>query len=206
MKTYLECIPCFMQQALDAVTMVTDDEELRLSIMRRVLEAASRFPPDAPPPAMGAEIHRLIRSATGNTDPYREVKRRANEFALDLMPRLLQMVIASPSALGASLRLAVAGNVMDWGARPHTDVSEVTVESVLKEALSAPLVGDSPRELRRRLQSAEDVLYLADNAGEIALDRLFIGFIPCPDITLAVKSGPVINDATMEDARQVGLT
>ena len=206
MKTYLECIPCFISQALDAVNIVNEDEELRLRIMRRVLEAASRFPGDAPPPAMGAEIHRLIRRETGNPDPYREIKRRANQFVLGLMPRLSEGVTTSMNPFETALRLAVAGNVMDWGAKPHTDVSEAAVERALEEALHAPLEKGSPATLHDRLEAADNVLYLADNAGEIALDRLFIGFIPCPRITVAVKSGPAINDATMEDAQQVGLT
>jgi len=205
MKTYLECIPCFTRQAFDAVSMVTEDEELRLRIMRRVLEAASCFPADAPPPAMGAEIHRLIRREAGNPDPYREIKRRANEFALGLMPRLLDTVTTSKNPFETSLRLAIAGNIMDWGARPHGDISEAAVERALQEALHAPLEKGSPGTFYERLMRVDNVLYLADNAGEIALDRLFIGFLPCPDITVAVKSGPVINDATMEDARQVGL-
>ena len=206
MKTCLECIPCFTQQALDAVSIVTEDEELRLRIMRRVLEAASRFPADTPPPAMGAEIHRLIRRETGSPDPYREIKRRANEFALGLMPRLMRTVTASRNPFETSLRLAIAGNIMDWGAKPHGDISEAAVERALEQALHAPLEKGSPGTFYERLMRADNVLYLADNAGEIALDSLFIGFIPCPNITVAVKSTPVINDATMEDARQVGLT
>jgi len=205
MKTYLECIPCFISQALDAVKMVTEDQELRLCIMRRVLEAASRFPGDAPPPAMGAEIHRLIRRETGNPDPYAGIKRRANEFALGLMSHLLNTVTASKNPFETSLRLAIAGNTMDWGAKPHGDISEAAVERALEDALHAPLEKGSPRMFYERLMRADNVLYLADNAGEIALDSLFIGFIPCPNITVAVKSGPVINDATIKDARQVGL-
>jgi len=205
MKTYLECIPCFTRQALDTVRMVTDDEVLRWRVMRRVLEAASRFSEDAPPPVMGAEIHRLIRRETGNPDPYAGIKKRANEFALELMPRLMEMVSASKKPFETALRLAIAGNTMDWGAKPHGDISEAAVERALEDALHAPLEKGSPGMLYERLKGADNVLYLADNAGEIVLDGLFIGFIPCPNITVAVKSNPVINDATMEDVRQVGL-
>jgi len=205
MKTYLECIPCFTQQALDTLRMVTDDEVLRWRIMCRVLEAASRFSGDVPPPVMGAEIHRLIRGETGNPDPYAGIKRRANEFALELMPRLMEIVTASKKPFETALRLAIAGNIMDWGAKPHGDISEAAVERTLEDALHAPLEKGSSGMFYERLKGADNVLYLADNAGEIALDSLFIGFIPCPDITVAVKSGPVINDATMEDVRQVGL-
>ena len=206
MKTYLECIPCFTQQTLDAVKMVTDDKQLRLRIMRHVLEAASRFPDDAPPPAMGARIHRLIREETGEADPYRDIKREANEFALGLVDELVAQVNDTEREFETALRLAIAGNIMDWGAKPHTDLSPESVRETMEESLRVPLHGGTVEEVYDRLLEADEVLYLADNAGEIVFDRLFIGYIPADNVTVAVKSGPAINDATMEDARQVGLT
>ena len=205
MKTYLDCIPCFMKQALDAARMTTDDRQKRMHIMRRVMRKASSFPDDAPPPAMGAAIHRIIREATDDPDPYREIKRRANKFALELLPQLRKKTTGADSPFETALRLAIAGNIMDWGAKPHTDISEDAVERTLNEALDAPLMGDRPKDLKHIIRAADDVLYLADNAGEIVFDRLLISLLPCPHITVAVKGGPIINDATMEDARQVDL-
>ena len=205
MKTYLDCIPCFAGQTLSVVRMVTDDEELQSDIMRRALRLASEFPRDMPPPAMSARMHRMIREEIGNPDPYREIKKRANEFALEMLPRLREQVARAPSAFEAALRIAIAGNLMDWGAKPHTDASDEDIEKTLEQAQEAELKGGSPAELRNKLSTADNVLYLADNAGEIAFDRLFISHIPCPDVTVAVRGGPIINDATMEDARQVDL-
>ena len=205
MKTHLDCIPCFARQALEAARMATEDQEERLHIMRRVMRKASSFPEDAPPPAMGGAIHRIIREVTDDADPYCEIKRRANEFALELLPDARDTATGADKPFETALRLAIAGNVMDWGAKAHTDVSEDAVEQMLHEALDAPLVGDSPEGLKRRIQGADDVLYLADNAGEIVFDRLLISLLPCPHVTVAVKGSPTINDATMEDARQVDL-
>jgi len=205
MKTYLDCIPCFAQQALDAARMATEDQEERLHIMRRVMRKASSFPDDAPPPAMGAAIHRIIREVTDDPDPYREIKRRANEFALELLPDARDTATGADKPFETALRLAIAGNIMDWGAKPHADISEDAVERTLHEALDAPIRGDQPEELKRSIQGADDVLYLADNAGEIVFDRLLISLLPCPHVTVAVKGSPTINDATMEDARQVDL-
>ncbi|MEF8788075.1 MAG: ARMT1-like domain-containing protein, partial [Planctomycetota bacterium] len=185
--------------------MTTDDRQKRMHIMRRVMRKASSFPDDAAPPAMGAAIHRIIREATDDADPYREIKRRANEFALELLPDARDTATGADRPFETALRLAIAGNIMDWGAKPHADISEDAVERTLHEALEAPLVGDSPEDLKRRIQGADDVLYLADNAGEIVFDRLLISLMPCPQVTVAVKGSPTINDATMEDARQVDL-
>lgn len=205
MKTYLDCMPCFAQQALDAVCMVTEDRDVRLRVMRQVLRAMSDFPLDSSPLRMAAQIHGLIRQETGDPDPYREVKRHANAFALEMMPRLLERVTGSANPFETALRMAIAGNIMDWGARHHTRLSDQLVEETIEQTLEAPIKGCSVGDFQRQLQAAGAVLYLADNAGEIVFDRLFISYIPCEDITVAVKGGPTINDATMADAEQIGL-
>ncbi|MBS3762157.1 MAG: DUF89 family protein [Planctomycetes bacterium] len=205
MQTYLDCVPCFASQALDAVRMVTDDDELRWEIISRVLETASHFTPEMPPPAMGTKIHRIIREETGNPDPYREIKKQANCFGLEKLPDLRGKVRQSDDPFEAALRLAIAGNIMDWGAKPHTDLSEEMVDKTLEECLTMPLPSGAVKLLQKRIEEAQDILYLADNAGEIVLDRLFLEFVPSEKITVAVKGSPAINDATMEDARQIEL-
>jgi hypothetical protein len=206
MKTYLDCIPCFVQQALDAARMVTDDEDTRLRIMRRVLKEAAGFPEDACPPVMGTRIHRIIRRMTGNPDPYRDIKHRSNEFALEMMPEFEKAVSSSDDPFETAMRLAIAGNILDWGAKPHTDISEESARTTLRASLHQPLHPGSVQEVRRRMAEATDILYLADNAGEIVLDRLFIQHMPASEVTVAVKSQPAINDATMADAIDVELT
>lgn len=206
MKTYLDCMPCFAQQALDAVSMATDDPDLRLRVMHQVLRAMSDFPLDSSPLQMAARIHNLIRQETGDPDPYIEVKERANAAALEMMPRLLERVTRSADPFETALRMAIAGNIMDWGARHHTQLSDQVVEETIEQTLEAPIRGCSVEEFRQELQAAGAVLYLADNAGEIVFDSLFISFVPCKNITVAVKGGPTINDATMADAEQIGLS
>ncbi len=205
MKTYLDCMPCFVQQALDAVSMATDDSRVRLRVMRRVLRAMSGFPLDSSPLRMAAQIHDMVRRETGEPDPYRDVKKHANAFALEMMPRLLKRVRTSADPFETALRIAIAGNIMDWGARHHTRLSDQVVYEIIEQTLESPVQGCSVEEFREALRAAGAVLYLADNAGEIVFDSLFISFIPSENITLAVKGGPTINDATIADAEQIGL-
>jgi uncharacterized protein with ATP-grasp and redox domains len=205
MRTYLDCMPCFAQQALDAVSMVTGDPGARLRVMRRVLRAMLDFPLDSSPLRMAAQIHGLIRQETGDPDPYREVKEQANAFALGMLPRLVERARKSSDPFETALRMAIAGNIMDWGARHHIQLSERLVGETIEQTSRAPIEGCSAEGLRQELQAAGPVLYLADNAGEIVFDSLFISFMPCEGITVAVKGGPTINDATMADAEQVGL-
>jgi len=206
MRTYLDCLPCFVRQTLEAVRFVTDDEAVHAEVLREILRAASEMDLRMAPPAMGQHIHRLIRQVTGNADPYHEVKQRFNRLALDLYPDLARRVAEADDPLETALRLAIAGNIIDFGVT--ADIGEQAVGETIERALRDPLLG-SVDALRRAATEADDILYLADNAGEIVFDRLLIETLDqSPDaarLAVGVKSEPVINDATAEDAETAGL-
>ena len=207
MRTYLECVPCFLRQSLDASRMVTDDPAVHERVVRGTLRLVAEMAFDRSPPWMGQQIHRLLREATENPDPYREVKHHSNALALELYPTLKQRVRASADPFAAAVRMAIAGNVIDFGRRSRLDDDEV------RQAIEDAMDPDAPGfdngavdDLRRAIEHARDILYLADNAGEIVFDRLLIEEMPMDRITLVVRGGPVINDATREDAEVAGLS
>ena len=202
MKTFLDCIPCFVRQTLDAARFVTDDERVHEHVLREVLRSASEMDLSATPPAMGQHIHRTIRQLTGVADPYRGVKEQFNRAALALYPELKQRVEQAPDRLEAAARLAIAGNIIDFGVR--SEISEDEVEATIRGALTDPLIG-SIAGFRAAVAEADSILYLADNAGEIVLDRLLIEELPRDRVTVVVKGSPIINDATMADAEAAGL-
>jgi uncharacterized protein with ATP-grasp and redox domains len=202
MKTLLDCMPCFVRQALEAARMMSDDPSLQEGIVREVLQWAGSMDLGITPPAMGQRIHRRLREITGVADPYRAAKERLNRMALDLSSGLRAEVDSSPDPLMAAVRLAIAGNVIDMGA--HGEVAEPEVRRCLHGALTEPLHGD-PEGFRRATAGAKDILYVADNAGEIVFDRLLIERLGPDRVTVAVRGGPVLNDATINDARAVGL-
>jgi uncharacterized protein with ATP-grasp and redox domains len=101
-----------------------------------------------------------------------------------------------------AVRLAIAGNVIDLGADGGMTEDEARRE--LESAAARPLCGDLDR-LEREVSTAERILFLADNAGEIVFDRLLIEQLPPDRVTAAVRGRPVINDATLEDAWKAGL-
>jgi len=204
MQTYPDCIPCFLRQALDAARAVTSDATIHEHVLRETLRMASEMPFDKPPPWMGQRIHRLLRRATANDDPYRQAKTWSNDLALALRPKLQERVRASADPFATSVLVAIAGNIIDLGCRSH--VSEEDVLGSIDQALREPFDVDALEELRAATASAGSILYLADNAGEIVLDRVFIEQLPLERITLAVRGFPVINDATREDAEAAGLT
>jgi uncharacterized protein with ATP-grasp and redox domains len=204
MKTYFDCIPCFVRQVLDSVRMTTTDAKIHEKVLRKALRLASEMDLRQSPPAMAQIIHRFIRQITGVKDPYLEVKNRFNTLALKMYPELKQRIEASADPLETAVRLAIAGNIIDFGV--NSEVQENTVEKTISESLADELDLDALQKFRDTTAVAKDILYLADNAGEIVFDRLLIEQLPYEKITFVVKGSPVLNDATIEDAQIAGLT
>ena len=203
MNTYLDCAACFVRQALDATRMVTDDPAIHERVLRNVLRAASEMDLRRPPLEMGQRIHRMIRELTGNRDPYSEIKKHFNRWALQLYPELKERVENSGDPFETAVRLAMAGNSIDFGVTGR--VEDSTVHEAIEHACRAPLPADLLKEFKAAVERARSILYLGDSAGEIVFDRLLVEQIPREKVTFVVKGSPVINDATMEDARAAGL-
>lgn len=204
MKTYLECIPCFVRQGLDAARLATDDERIHEQVIREVLRLAADLDMSQSPPAIGQKIHRLIRGLINNGDPYRQAKEQFNNLALRLYPELEERVRGSEDPFETAVRLAIAGNIIDLGVK--TSLPESDVEKTIEQSLTASFDDSQIRALKDAAARAENILYLADNAGEIVFDRLLIEQLPTEKVAVVVKGEPVINDATMEDAKTAGLT
>jgi len=206
MQTYLECVPCFVRQALGAGVMVTDDPAVHERLLRETLRLVAEMPFDRPPPWMGQRIHRLLRKLTGNPDPYRQAKIRSNALALELYPTLRRQVYAGCDPFAASVRIAIAGNVIDFAQGNGPD--DIKLRRVLEEAITASHTGSAALaidELRQAIKQADSILFLADNAGELVLDRLLLEQMPRDRVTVAVRGSPVINDATLRDAEVADL-
>lgn len=204
MKVGLDCLPCIMRQALRAARAATTDEALQRQVLYEVARLIPQFPLDVSPPELAQQVYRLITRLTGNSDPYREEKRRANEVALKLYPRLKEVVRASDDRLLAACKFAIAGNSLDLGSQAEYPEPE----SLLETALALPFAFDDYQQFQAELKSSSLILYLGDNAGEVAFDRVLIEEIrqiSQARIYYVVRQRPVINDATLEDARFVGL-
>jgi len=204
MQTYLDCVPCAIRQVLDAVRMITDDEAMHERVVRESLERWQRMDFGQSPPAITRDTHRYLRQVTGVSDPYRAVKDRYNRFALNMYPDLRERVERAANPFETAVRLAIAGNIIDFGV--NSTIDPETVEATIITALTEPLDGGILRRLRDAIGQADRILYLGDNAGEIVFDRLLIERLPCEKVTYVVRGSPILNDALMEDAEVAGLT
>jgi len=204
MKTYLDCLPCLMNQSLRAVRAVTDDDEIH----RRVINTlAARFPElslNLKPPEIARQGYRIIREITGNSDPFLKVKNEANETALKLYPELKKLIAGSKDPLLNACKLAIAGNSIDYG----PVMADFDIEQILQFPPEFDLVIDDFPAFQNDLAAAKRILYIGDNAGEIVLDRILIEElqkIKDLEISFMVRDQPVINDVTMADAVATGM-
>ena len=199
MRTFLDCYPCFLRQALDAARLVGADDGQQRAILNRVLEVLRRVELSSTPPEIGDQVHRIVRQEVGNSDPYREAKEASTRQALALYPWLKELVREADDPLDVAVRLSIAGNIIDLALDQRYELRD-EVERVLAQ----PFAVDDRVAFREALAKADRVLYLADNAGETVFDRVLIEVLDVP-VLYAVKGGPVLNDATREDALAAGL-
>jgi uncharacterized protein with ATP-grasp and redox domains len=174
--------------------MAGADENRQYWVLQEVLDELHQFELTSTPPEMGYRIHQIVRREMGARDPYRQAKEISTRQALALYPRLKALVAEADDSLKTAVRLSIAGNIIDLGVAQEYDLEE-TIQRVLIQ----PFAIDAYTAFRDGLSQAEGVLYLADNAGETVFDRVLIETMDKP-VTYVVKGGPIINDATREDA------
>ena len=202
-----DCILCLCRQSLDAARFVSDDPMIHEKVLRRSLQLALDRGFLDTPPLLGQEIHRDIRELTQNSDPYQSVKKLFNDLVYSQINTLKSRILTSPNPIEAALRIAIGGNAIDF-ALGATNLTPEFALTAIDKALAQPITGNAEKFLEI-LPKAKKILYLLDNCGEIVCDRLFIEEIKrqySSEITAVVRGFPVINDATILDAQDVGLT
>ncbi|MCX5870890.1 MAG: ARMT1-like domain-containing protein [Deltaproteobacteria bacterium] len=206
MKTSVDCLSCFMDQTLRVARISSTDETVHLAAARAVAALLPQMEMSLTPPENAVAVYAAIARVAGCADPYLAIKKASNDQALAILPDLLREVQQSEVPLLAAIRLAIAANIIDYGAMRSFDV-----EAALARARTIPFVIDASRQLFERVcrlpGKKAKVLYLADNCGEIVYDSLVIRcFVELGlEVTVAVKEGPIINDALFADAMACGL-
>ncbi len=199
MKTYLDCLPCFVEQALRAARIATNDDRAIKQVLDEVGCMIKDTPMENTPAESGISVYGKIREITGVADPYRKIKKRHIAEAKALYPQLQKMVTAANDPLLTAIRIAIAGNVIDLGINKTFDLV-----ADIKKILSQDFALFDYAAFKKVLNKAENVLYIGDNAGESVFDKLLIKQLKKP-VKYAVRSQPIINDVTMEDALDSGL-
>ena len=204
MRTTLDCLVCFVRQSRAAGLLATDDP----SLQRRMINGAGRLlgvlDPLLSPPENAVALYGLFSEILQDDDPFAQVKEESNRFALDLRDEMAQRIAAAADPLYAAVRTAIGGNIIDYAAQHVFDAKKT-----MDECLEREFIIDQYPALLRELTAipSPDILYLCDNCGEIVFDGLLIRELQQRNcrVTAAVRGRPIINDATLEDARTCGL-
>ncbi|MCP4340484.1 MAG: DUF89 family protein [Desulfobulbaceae bacterium] len=205
MKTHADCLPCLLRQALQVARLNNCSEEQQLQILQAVSSVIAGLDVLKSPPASANPIYQKIAEITGCEDPYFQKKIASNEEAIKILPGLRLEIEGTEHELASAVRFAIAGNIIDYGAFESFDI-----QAALDRSRTASLAVDHFPQLLEaieRLTKESEVLYLTDNCGEIVYDSLLLRYLHQlgVDITIAVKDGPIINDALLEDALAAGL-
>jgi len=171
--------------------------------MAEIVKLINRdFKPSTVAADIGTKRDRLIRKLTSNSDPYKLIKKAANEKALKMLPHAKKFVHAGytqQERFKKACLCAIVGNIMEFDIPGHKFTLK-DLAKIIKDA-SKDLVIDDIDQAYELIKKTDSVLYLADNAGEIVFDTLLVEQLKNMGlkVTYVVKGAPVINDATMED-------
>ncbi|MGV9103701.1 MAG: damage-control phosphatase ARMT1 family protein [Promethearchaeia archaeon] len=208
MKVEVECVHCLIERAVNQAKLATDELEKQMEVVTAITKLfGEKLDENSVPSHIGTERDLLVQKITGN-DPYQSLKEESNTLALELLPTLRRLVheqTDSHSMFRKAALIAAAANAIEF------DVSgrdfDLNVLRELVDDVESDLAIDEVDEFYRLCQDVDEVVYLMDNAGEIVLDMVLIEQIQDfgAKVVAVVKGGPILNDATMTDAEEVGL-
>jgi uncharacterized protein with ATP-grasp and redox domains len=210
LKVEAECVACILSRGAAEATEATTNPALRFRAMAELLRLLSKeFRPTAVPAELGTKRDRIIKRVTGNNDPYKRSKRISNERALKLLPfvrRIVEEGYAQQDRFKRACLCAMVGNTIEFDIPGHNFAFN-SLRRSFRQA-GKDLVMDDTIKIYELAKEAHTVLYLTDNAGEIVFDTLLVEELKNTGLTViaGVKGGPVINDATLEDAEASGIS
>ncbi len=206
MKIQLKCLECALHSFLDLLENFNIDAKTSENLTREFLKYLSKLDYNISPPEIAKYIHQKIKIYINNPDPYKDKKHFFNKKIIDEYDKFYNIIKNSNNPFITALKLCISGNIIDFG--PNIPLA---MEDTIKNAINKNFAIDNTKELLSDLKKAKKILYLTDNAGEIVFDKLFIqillekNIINKNKIIVATRGFPILNDATLEDAHQIGL-
>ena len=209
LKVDVECAPCLLRRGCMEILEATDNKILQFEAISALMSLLNReFHSNAVSAVLATERDRIVKAVTGNADPYARKKQLSNLHALKILPqvkRLIALENSSEARFRRACLCAIVGNIIEFGIPEH----EFRFEDIGKMMLKAQqdLAIDDLSDIFKVAKTAGEILYLTDNAGEIAFDTVLVTELKKlgAHVTVAVKEKPVINDATLLDANTVGM-
>ena len=209
MDISLECIYCTIKKAdsLFNQNETVVDKDKKLKFMKEVFKIISLSKKGDTSPYLNAQIIRLLDNEFNLGDIYYEIKKEYNQLLISMEDEILECINTSKDKLLTALKFAMVGNFIDFGAMDKVDINEL--KNLIKNALEEIIDFKEYEEFLEELKNAKQIVYIIDNAGEIVFDKIFIKVIKkiYSDVIIDViiRGKPAYNDATIIDAKEVGL-
>ena len=203
MKTQLDCLPCFLNMALNGIRKAfPGQEDVHEAVIREWAKEFSEADFNESPPAIAGRLFRMTAKHIGDVDIFKAQKDESNKRVLELLPSITETVYESADPLLAAMGISIIGNYMDCGLIEQFDWEAELGH--LEKGLDRPLFAS----FIDRVKAQKSLLILGDNAGEIGLDTILVGLLQAEGIkvTYAVRGTNILNDATLEDAKLVGMS
>jgi len=194
-----DCFFCHLRTLEKQIKKFAPPEDVRKQLVGEFIDKYTGLQKQYNPYAAAA-IHAMIRKYLKVEDPYESEKAESNRKALEIVKEWRKNLDQTSYKAYQAIKLALAANIIDFGPGHKFDIA-IDIGKLQKQELAI----DDSSSLFNSIKNNTKVLYLADNAGEIVFDKLFLEQIAYADITVAVRGFPVINDATMKDASIAGL-
>lgn len=208
MKLEPECVGCIFNQVLKAFQLLHPNisRKIILKAQKEVMKFLLNFNLDEQAsPILGKVTYNIIAELLNNKDPYSELKFEYNNLILNNFDDIMKLIEEAEDPLFKAILASALGNTIDF-ATQH----DINIISDLKHISNEDLVINDYLEFQRSLVKSKHLLIIGDNAGEIVFDKMLIivikKYYPDLEIVYAVRSAPIINDATMEDAKLITLT
>ncbi len=193
----LDCLPCLSRQAAVTVRLSTNNTSKQQAGMGEALMHLAMMDQSTPPSLAAEDVQRTLSRHTGSSDPYTDVRHRLTAAARALLPALLRMKHEADDPWAFAIRVSAAGNLLEAARDPNEAGS--AMEAAWKATARGELVLDHGAALRAAVAQASNIVFLADNAGEVIWDHLLIDLLGAARVTLAVRGQPYLHDALAED-------
>ncbi len=200
MNMHYKCVFCQFRMFEDIIEKFPLSDDTKQTIVYQFLEYYGTNENNKSSPEVARDLHAKIRELVNDPDPYKYEKERDNQYLLSLYHSFKNQVQTADNPFETALRLAIAGNIIDFA-----QGSDYNVMETIEEVLSADFAINHSEQLKEDISNAKTVLYLGDNAGEIVMDKLFIETMNHANVYYAVRGAPIINDVTEQEAYDVGI-
>ncbi len=211
MRSQLNCASCIVDDLCGALNLVPLKEETKLEILKESLRFLSReFSTEKIPSYFITEVHRILKRISGIEVPFKERRDKCNQLGIGVAEKIA-LEAEGMEEFDRFLFLvnwAIASNHLDFrtvGTGYGFQMAEIIKE--LRACVSEGLKIDQRVDIFRTAKNSSKILYIHDNVGEIAFDKLLIKELVNygASVTSALRGGPITSDATMEDGETVGL-